>query len=555
MFNSRRRLRRLVGGAGIFALGTLGLGSFGLGGLGMLGCERPAVEMGDLSLDLSVGQVKVTPGQSTTVSVRLRSTGGLMAPVSLYLRTAEGAMLPDGLSYAFEPEALTLQPGVEASSKLRIAALPKVTASGFDLRIFARSGELEQSADLSLSLTGVQPTWLRQVGSAGTEQLATMVLDSQGNILVGGNTTGAFGGVPNAGDYDGYVLKYHPDGGLEWLAQPVTGSSDVVTGIAVDRDDSVIVAGYTYGTFPGQVRSGTADGFVAKYGKNGGLAWLRQIGTTEIDQITGVAVDPGGAVYAVGSTEGTLPGQKNLGGADLFVIKLAADGAPVWTAQLGSDQTERSGGIGVGADGSIYLSGTSTGQLSGAVNQGLSDAVLVKLKPDGKVDWQRQLGTGGDDVLSTLNVDLKDEKGGIYAVGSTKGVFPGQIQSGGQDALFVKYNADGTRAALKQFGTSYSDFLNGMAFIDGQIYTIGSTRGAFPGQSQLGNQDAFFARHGTDGSVQWLRQFGTNQSDTGMALAGAQGVIYIGGVTFGAFEGGTSQGDSDGFVMQYRVSN
>lgn len=551
MVNSRRWLRRLLCGLGISALGLSAVS----GGLGVTACDRPPAEMNDLSLDISVEEVKLVPGQAGTVTVKLRSQAGLKAPVVLYLRTAQGSMLPDGLSYAFEPEALTLQPGVEAQSKLRIAALPKVTTQSFDLRIFARSDQLEQTVDFTLSLTGVTPTWLRQVGTAGTEQLAGLVIDSGGNVIISGNTTNAFGPNINAGDYDGYIIKYKPNGMLEWVAEPVTASSDVITGVAVDGDDNVIVAGYTYGTFPGQMRAGAADGFVAKYGKNGGLAWVRQLGTIEIDQLTGVTVDGSGAIYAAGITEGAFPGQKNAGSADLFAVKLAADGTQLWLAQLGTDQAERGGGIGVGADGSVYLSGGTLGELPSAVNQGSADAVVAKLKTDGKTEWLRQIGTGGEDLLTALLVDKTDPKGGIYAVGSTRGVFPGQIQSGGQDALFVKYNSDGTRAILRQFGTSYSDFLTGLSLVDGQVYTVGSTRGAFAGQSQLGSQDAFFARHAADGAVQWLRQFGTNQSDSGVALGGTKEALYLGGVTFGAFEGMTSQGDSDGFVLQYRVNN
>ena len=168
-----------------------------------------------------------------------------------------------------------------------------------------------------------------EVGTPGTEVLTAMAIDSTGALYVGGQTTGSIGGQPNAGQFDGYLLKYKASGTLQWARTLATASSEVVTAVAVDSDDNVYVAGYTYGTFPGSTSAGSADGFVAKYGPTGTLAWLQQIGSSEIDQFTAIAVDPSGGVVVIGATEGGFGLTMNkgpIGTSDVIVIKLTADG-------------------------------------------------------------------------------------------------------------------------------------------------------------------------------------------------------------------------------------
>ena len=56
---------------------------------------------------------------------------------------------------------------------------------------------------------GVQETWVATYNGGlaqGTNQAVAMALDSQGNVIVAGSSTGA------AGDFDYVVLKYAPNG-------------------------------------------------------------------------------------------------------------------------------------------------------------------------------------------------------------------------------------------------------------------------------------------------------------------------------------------------------
>ena len=60
--------------------------------------------------------------------------------------------------------------------------------------------------------------------------------------------------------------------------------------------------------------------------------------------------------------------------------------------------------------------------------------------------WTKLLGTSGWDVANALTTGLD---GSIYVSGWTSGALDGQTNSGGFDAFLTKYGADGTIAWTK----------------------------------------------------------------------------------------------------------
>jgi hypothetical protein len=516
--------------------------------LGLAACGRTPSERSTLSLTVTTGALKLAPGQSSTLGVQVATTAVLKSSVQLTSVGEGSSDLPPGLSVAFEPAELTVAPS--AMAQLRIAALPTAAVGTYSLIITARSDEYEQSARLKVTLSGAGQGWQRQVGSPGSEVLSSLAIDSTGSVCAAGQTTGSIGGRPNAGQFDGYLLKYKPSGALFWAQTLATASSDVITAIAVDAADNIYAAGYTYGAFPGNMNAGKADGFVAKYNASGALLWLRQLGSSEIDQLTALAVDPTGGVVAVGATEGgfgLLMNRGPLGTSDVVVIKLTADGQQVYAQQLGTDMNERPTGVAVDAAGAVYVVGSTLGAFPGATALGGYDLFVFKLMADGSLGWMRQEGTPYDDQLSAA---LIDSKGALTAVGWTRGAFGGQTQSGGQDALLLSYDPSGARQLTRQFGTSYNDVLNGLTRVGDTLYAVGSTRGAFPDQIPSGSADIFTVRFAADGGVAWLTQLGTDQSDSGNGIAATATTLYLGGTTFGTFDGQILQGDSDGIIVQ-----
>src|SRR5262249_49442735 len=105
---------------------------------------------------------------------------------------------------------------------------------------------------------------------------------------------------------------------FEWSTQFGTLGPASAPAKAIDVDGNVYVTGSTVGAFPPQTNSGGADAFVRKYSIDGVELWTKEFGSSGGDTPNAITVEAG-ALYVVGNTTGTLPGQTSAGGADGFV--------------------------------------------------------------------------------------------------------------------------------------------------------------------------------------------------------------------------------------------
>ncbi len=505
---------------------------------------------GGLSIKLSTTEVTLQPGASVTLSVKVRTTMDLKGTAQLSLSHPDGSSLPPGLSFAFEPGQLSVPTGTEVQATLRLAASTSVTVSEYAFVVTVASEGKEASIPVLVRIAGIGPQWARQIGTSGTDTLVAMVTDSQGNLYAAINSTGGLDGKTNQGDYDGYLLAYSSSGFLRWTAQIASSKTDFLSGLAIDADDTLWLSGYTFGTLPGQVSQGRTDGFVARFAPSGQRLWLKQLGTPEIDKLSGLSVTPQGIATVAGSTEGSYGMGKNAGLSDVWVVRLGPDGTELSSLQLGSDQADFANAVAIDSNQASYVVGATGGVLPTGSSLGLQDAFALSLGSDGKLGWVRHAGSSGTDELVTATTD---GSGGIWAAGYTKGTLAGQVSMGGQDCMLLRFAADGSRTVNRQIGTAYLDSIQSLAWIGGKLYSVGSTRGAFSGQDARGSFDYFVGRHGADGSLAWVSQAGTDQADNAAAITGRDNLLYVGATTFGVFDGLLPLGDSDGYIQALRT--
>src|SRR5688572_25069997 len=127
--------------------------------------------------------------------------------------------------------------------------------------------------------------WARHGGGSQVDRGYGVATDAQGNCYVTGHCQGAdaeFDGVklPNAGDYDGFVAKYDRDGKLAWIHTLGGKGYDYGHAIAVDGKGDVVVAGAVAGSGnfgDTRIENEAAGGhpFCAKYSSSGELRWAK----------------------------------------------------------------------------------------------------------------------------------------------------------------------------------------------------------------------------------------------------------------------------------------
>ena len=263
---------------------------------------------------------------------------------------------------------------VDASGNAFVAgqtsgALPgQSSAGGSDFFV------IKYSADGSL-------LWTRQLGTTAADGATSVSVDASGNVLVVGATVGALGGVTNPSGSDVLVARYNTDGTFFWARQFGSSSMDAANSVSLDTSGNAIVAGYTSGVLPGQSSAGGNDAFVTKYSASGTLVWTRQFGSSENDSGDSVKVDASGNAFVAGQTSGALSGQPSAGGSDAFVTQYSADGTLLLTRQFGSNVVDDARSVHVDASGNVFLAGYAAGALLGQTSSGDYDAFLFKLSP------------------------------------------------------------------------------------------------------------------------------------------------------------------------------
>ena len=388
---------------------------------------------------------------------------------------------------------------------------------------------------------------------------------------------------------------------IEWTRQFGTQRYDLAFAAAPDGGGGSYVAGFTNFALEGQTYHHRYDAFLSRYDDGGDEMWTRQFGTNGIDQALAIAVS-GTDVYVAGSTDGRFPKQKHVGGLDGFVARFEADGTRVWLQQFGTRRDDSVDAI-ASAQGNVYLAGSSYGRLSKQQPNGASDAFVMRLEPDGSEAWTRQFGGSGEDSARALSVwgsrvylagsteGLRNESGdpdgfvaafdqagarrwaiqighededsftsisaranGIYFTGRTSGRFLFDEPSGGADAVVGKLDLDGAVVWSHQFGSPADDEATVSSTVGEGLYVAGSTLGALPEGSSIGESDGFLRKYLPNGTEVWTRQFGTMDYDAVYGMASdPKGVVAV-GTTHGAFEGQTNAGDRDVFLVRIAFS-
>ena len=185
---------------------------------------------------------------------------------------------------------------------------------------------------------------------------------------------------------------------------------------------------------------------------------------------------------------------------------------------------------------------------------GTHEIFLTKLNAGGTKVWTKQWGTG-----AFSNAVAIDSAGDVYVVGHTSGDLDGNTNAGGDcgvyacnDIFLTKWNADGTKAWTKQWGTTKDEQGNSVATdTAGNIYVTGYTNGGLDGNVHMSGtcggetpcSEIFLTKWNVDGTKAWTKQWGTELYAVGKSVAvDSDGDIYVAGYAAGDLDGNVSAG-------------
>ena len=323
-------------------------------------------------------------------------------------------------------------------------------------------------------------------------------------------------------------------------AQPVmppwtfTGSADEIAArSATDKKDgSVYLTGFS---------DGLRDAFLAKFDSVGALKWAINIGSDGSNtQGYAVAVDSAQNVYIVGDTTGSLNGVTYIGGDyDAFIAKYNKDGVQQWTKLLGTTAIDSANAIAIDVNDNIYITGISEETLDSteqpSANEGKEHVFVARYNTAGDLQWVQQMWSLNAGALLGVSVGTgittDSSSGNVYVAGYTNTAFAGTTSNGGTyDAFLVKYNPEGVRQWIRQFGTEWAELPSGVACDSaGNVYTSGTV------STKSSGLNGFLYQHDKDGNFQWVRSIGSETAyepgGNGVVVDSSDGIFVAGGIS------------------------
>jgi hypothetical protein len=338
------------------------------------------------------------------------------------------------------------------------------------------------------TIPAIRPSshFCKAIGGPENEEGASLIQTSDGGYAIAGATR-SFG----AGEADVYVVKLDANGNLQWTKTIGGPKEDWGNSLIQTSDGGYAIAGTTE-----SFGAGEADVYVVKLDANGNLQWTKTIGGPKEDWGNSLIQTSDGG-YAIAGYTGSF----GAGGLDVYVVKLNANGNLQWTKTIGGPAREEGNSLIQTSDGGYAIAGTTE-----SFGAGEADVYVVKLDANGNLQWTKTIGGPAREEGNSL---IQTSDGGYAIAGYTGSFGPGQV-----DVYVVKLDAKGNLQWTKTIGEGYLAGGHSLIQTSDGGYAIAGLAASF-GQGQV---DVHVVKLDASGNLQWTKSIGGTRKDVGFSL-------------------------------------
>jgi len=281
--------------------------------------------------------------------------------------------------------------------------------------------------------------WAHSAGGIDHDRAHDIAITADGGALVVGEfqDTVVFGEgelkettLPFYRARDIFLARFESDGTLAWVRRAGGDGENIGRAVAATADGGALITGeFRDAALFGEgeanettlVAQSAADVFVARYGADGSLTWVRRMGSassTDAADDVGwdiVATADGGVLVTGEFGENAIFGEGEAnqttlvatGLSNLFLCKLDGDGNLIWLARSKGSFVDAGVGVAETEDGGAVVTGRFHGttrlDLENGVpieldSEGLFDIMTARYDADGSLVWAKHAGGySGDD--------------------------------------------------------------------------------------------------------------------------------------------------------------
>lgn len=196
-------------------------------------------------------------------------------------------------------------------------------------------------------------------------------------------------------------------------------------------------------------------------------------------------VGPDGSLYVIADATGKVNGQTPKDESDVVLMKYDTTGQIVWTRALGSAAPAQGFSLAIGADGTLAVAGSVNGRADTATSttgNGL-DSFVAAFDLEGRDKWYHQQGATGSDNATHVQVGAD---GSVFVMGTTTNSYGGATALGGKDVYLQAFEASGTLRFTTAIGTTGDDTPAGLAIANSQAVAVWNESGG----ARMGKFDA-----------------------------------------------------------------
>jgi hypothetical protein len=393
--------------------------------------------------------------------------------------------------------------------------------------------------------------WTRQIGTTSFETGQAISADTSGGVVITGSAF-ILGNGTRSSSFEILLAKFDREGNLDWITFDGSSGNDLAHAVTTANDGDVFITGQTDGGLHGNINAGSSDAFLSRYSRTGDLISSTLLGSSGKDIGYAITRSADGSIYVAGSTNGNLAGQLNRGGSDGFVSRYNSDGQLTWVRLVGGQGNDSALAITSDAHGSIFVAGLQTDEQ----RPGFTDAFISRLDLNGNLLWSRSLGSNGQVQAKALSINTN---GDVVVAGYGNGL-PGTAKDAAEqeDDLFIASFKpdDGTPNWIKTLGTSSNDTAEGLSTGPGGLIVLAaSTNGSLREDAKTGSSDVAMFAFNSAGEELWRTQIGTDAADYAADITTtSDGLFVLTGSSNGPFNNQLHSGTRDVIIHSFGVT-
>jgi len=317
--------------------------------------------------------------------------------------------------------------------------------------------------------------WVSTIEGTNTENIINLQIDNSNNVYITGftysNSIKINKGIINNNDelifdisydvsltinnYDTYIIKYNPDGSLNWVSTITGDGNERPVNLQIDNSNNVYITGFTYSnpitinqlslnngvlnvdvSYDVSLNGGNnaAYNYIIKYNQDGSLNWVSTIEGTNTENIINLQIDNLNNVYMTGSSnsnsikinKGYLNNDElifdisydvslTINNYDTYIIKYNPDGSLTWVSTITGTNDEINDALKIDNNNNVYITGYTTTHDLITINQlsldnnklvidisydvslngtNYDNTYLIKYNQDGSLNWVSTIDNG-----------------------------------------------------------------------------------------------------------------------------------------------------------------